>query len=309
MSNISDARCVVLGAGGFIGTNLCRHLRQRVHTMRAFGRSKPHPDALDGVDWHQGDFTDPAAYASALEGCTTVVHLISATNPASANADMVADIEANVVSCRLSGVRKIVYVSSGGTIYGITSQIPTPESAPLNPITAYGVSKLSIERYIALHHHLYGIEYSILRVANPYGPFQMATKGQGAIAAFLQKIMSGEDIEIWGDGNVIRDFIYVDDVVEAIAAAITHAHPVSVFNIGSGRGHSINEIIDAIQCLMGRPVTVRRQSGRLIDVPRSILDISLAKTDMHWVPHTSLESGLAQTLTWLQARPERPHSD
>ncbi len=297
----------MFGAGGFIGTNLCRRLLGATAQLRAFGRRKSFPAALDGIRWFQGDFTDRAAVAAALEGCTTVVHLLSATNAASANADMLADLKANVAptlqlleACRLSGVKKIVFISSGGTVYGITSQIPTPESAPLAPITAYGVSKLSIERYIALYQHLHGIEYAILRVSNPYGPYQSAAKGQGVISAFLQKAIAGETIEIWGDGSVVRDFIYIDDVIDAIVAAICHAEPSFVLNVGSGAGHSLNDIIVAIERLVGHPIACERRSGRPMDVPRSVLDISRAQQELEWSPRVGLDSGLARTLAWMR---------
>ena len=118
--------------------------------------------------------------------------------------------------CRNSGVKRIVFVSSGGTIYGPSAQIPISETAPTDPITAYGVGKLAIEKYLALYEHLFGLDYRILRVANPFGPFQIPLKNQGVIAALISRALKNEPIEIWGDGSVVRDYIYVDDVVAAL---------------------------------------------------------------------------------------------
>ncbi len=128
-------------------------------------------------------------------------------------------------------------------------QIPTPETAPTDPITAYGISKLTIEKYLALHEHLYRSDYRVLRVTNPYGPFQTALKNQGVIAALISRAMSGESMEVWGDGSVVRDFIYIDDVIDALEAAMQDQSSHRVFNIGSGQGHSLREVIGMVERL------------------------------------------------------------
>ena len=160
MKSLHLMRCVVLGGGGFIGTNLCRRLAGRVGALKAFGRRKSFPEALEGVDWFQGDFNDPSSIAAAIEGYDTVFHLISATTPAIANVDKIADLRSNVAStlhlleaCRAEAVDRVVFVSSGGTIYGISQQLPTNEDAPCWPISAYGVSKLAVERYLYLFEY------------------------------------------------------------------------------------------------------------------------------------------------------------
>jgi len=295
---------VVFGAGGFIGANLCLALRDRVKELTGFGRAEA-PVALRGVPWVRGDFTDPDTYDSALSGCDIAVHLVGASTPASANTDMVGDVINNVVAslhfldaCRRHGVKRVIFVSSGGTIYGVPDVIPTPETYPPEPITAYAVSKLAIERYLSLHRHLYGLEYRVLRVANPYGPFQSAARGQGVVAAFMDKALANLPIEVWGDGSVVRDYVYVTDVVDAIVAAMTHDGPSRVFNIGGGRGHSLDEVINAIAGATGRPLERREKPGRIIDAPRSILDISRAQAELGWTPRTGLKEGLAKTLAW-----------
>jgi UDP-glucose 4-epimerase len=301
---LSQTRCVVLGASGFIGANLCLALQERVSRLIGFGRRAP-PHALQNVAWVQGNFADPAAYDAALADADVAIHLVGASTPASANTDMIADVMNNVVAtlhfldaCRRHGVQRVIFVSSGGTIYGVPDIIPTPETYAPEPITAYGVSKLAIERYLSLYRHLHGLEYRALRVANPYGPFQSAAKGQGVVAAFLDKALAGQPIEVWGDGSVVRDYVYVADVVEAIIAAMTHDGPSRVFNIGGGRGHSLNEMIDAISQTVGQPLERREKPGRIIDTPRSVLDISRARAELNWAPRTGLSEGLAHTLAW-----------
>lgn len=306
--NLPSLRCAVLGAGGFIRTNLCRALMRQGCTVRAFGRRQTFPQALLGCDWMSGDFTDPTCLATAVAGCDVVFHLVNATTPASANADKLADLNANVAStlhlldiCRELGVSRVVFVSSGGTIYGIPDLVPTPETASTNPITAYGISKLAIEKYLSLYEYLYGLEYRVLRVANPFGPYQTALKGQGVIAAFLHGVLSGKPIEMWGDGKVVRDYIFVEDVVDSLILAATHKGDGRIFNIGSGEGRSLNDIVAAIGGLLKIDIKVEYRPGRPVDVPVSILDTTLAEKYLGWRPHVPFEKGLQKTIAWMES--------
>ena len=307
MSGLATMRCVVFGGGGFIGTNLCRSLAGKVDTLRAFGRRQSFPEALKGIEWIPGDFMDSSAIAAAVAGCDVVFHLVTSTTPASSNVDKIVDLQSNVVStlhlldaCREERVRRVIFVSSGGTIYGVPERIPTPEWAPLNPITAYGISKLAIEKYLALYEHLYGIEYRVLRVANPFGPFQTALRNQGVIAAFLGRALGGKPIEMWGDGSITRDYIYIDDVVEALESASLHNGPSRIFNIGSGEGRNLHEILAAIEQVLGQPMDIRRFEGRKVDVPTSILDVGLAAAELTWQPRTDFLDGLKKTVAWMR---------
>lgn len=306
--DLSRMRCAVLGAGGFIGTNLCRSLVGRVDSLRAFGRRQSFPGALHGVDWVPGDFADPSCMATAVAGCDVVFHLVNATTPASANVDKVADLNANVAStlhlleaCRETGVRRVIFVSSGGTIYGIPERVPTPETSPTNPITAYGIGKLAIEKYLGLYEYLHGLEYRVLRVANPFGPFQMALKNQGVIAAFIRRSLAGKSIEIWGDGSVTRDYVYIDDVVEALMLAAAHDGPGRIFNIGSGEGRSINDVVASISKLLEVKIPVNYRPSRPVDVPVSILDTTSAARDLDWRPRTVFEEGMSTTISWMKS--------
>jgi UDP-glucose 4-epimerase len=307
-TDLSSLRCVVLGAGGFIGTNLCRALVGRVDFLRAFGRRQSFPEALHGCEWMSGDFSDPTCLPAAVAGCDIVFHLVNATTPASANINKVADLNANVVStlrlldvCRESGVRRVVFVSSGGTIYGIPDRVPTPETAPTNPITAYGISKLAIEKYLGLYEHLYALECRVLRVANPFGPYQTALKSQGVIAAFVRCALGGKSIELWGDGSVTRDYVYINDVVEALISAAAHNGSGRIFNIGSGVGRSLNDIVAAIADQLGTAIAVNRRPARPVDIPVSILDSAFACRELGWQSHTSFEVGLRDTIEWMKA--------
>lgn len=306
LTPLSEMRCVVLGGGGFIGTHLCRRLKGQVASLKAFGRRQSFPDALRGVEWFQGDFSDPSSLAAAIEGSDVVFHLVNATTPSSANVDKVADVRLNVVGslqllevCRAERVKRIVFASSGGTIYGIPDMLPTSEHAPCWPLTSYGISKLSVERYLHLYSYLYGIDYRILRIANPFGPLQVASKNQGVIAAFLRRMLSDQPVEIWGDGSVARDYVFVSDVVDALVLSATHGGEDRIFNIGSGVPRTLNEVIAKLEDVTGRQCRVIRRDGRLVDVPVSVLDISLARESLQWHPKTEFEEGLKDTMRWL----------
>jgi UDP-glucose 4-epimerase len=300
--------CIVLGGGGFLGTNLCRRLAGKGVHVRAFGRRCLFPHALDRVDWHAGDFSDSAALARAIEGHDIVFHLIHSKPANSTGLDLQEDLAQNVGSslalleiCRKLGVKKIVFVSSGGTVYGAARQLPIPEDAPTNPIMGYGVSKLAIEKYLAVYEHLHGLCYRVLRLANPFGPFQLAVKGQGFIAHLISKALEDKPIEIWGDGSVIRDYIYVEDVIDSIEAAAADESDARIFNIGSGVGQSLNEVIAATERVLAKEIKREAQPHRAADVPASVLSINRAQEVLGWSPRTCFEDGLRLSVAWWQA--------
>ena len=306
--SLADTRCTVLGGGGFLGVHLCRRLVAAGAEVRAFGRRVRFPSALPDVDWIPGDLADTSTLAAALDGSDVVFHLVSSATPASANVDTAADVRANVAptlelldACRAAGVARVVFLSSGGTVYGVPEQVPIPETAPTDPITAYGVQKLAIEKYLHVHAHLHGLDYRVLRVANAYGPYQTALKNQGAVSAFARAALAGRPIEIWGDGSVTRDYVYADDVADACARAAAHVGPERIFNVGTGVGTSLSDLIAALARQLGRRPEVRLRSARPLDVPRNVLDVARARDALGWCPTTDLETGLARTLAWLHA--------
>ena len=299
-------KVAVIGAGGFLGTNLVRFLTSRVPDIRCYGRRCSFPEALQGLPWITGDMTDDQL-AQTVAGCDVVIHLASTSTPATADLDIVADANANVIGslrllehCVASHVRRVVFLSSGGTVYGVPTVIPTPESAPTDPITAYGVAKLSVEKYLEIFRRRHGLDYRILRVGNIYGPYQTADKGQGVVAAFLARALTNTPLDIWGDGQVVRDYVFVSDVAEAIWAAMRHAGQPRVFNIGGGTGASVLQIAAAIERLVEHPLERRFHPARPVDVPISVLDHSLATNELVWKPAVNLEQGLTQTLEWMR---------
>lgn len=306
-------RCLVLGAKGFMGSHLVDALLRQGYRVRAFDRPNVLPlhnesiehSALEIVD---GDFTSDADIAKAIVDCDICFHLISTTLPKSSNADPIFDIETNLMgTVRLlnhavhKGLRKIIFVSSGGTVYGRPMYLPIDEAHPTNPICSYGITKIAIEKYLALYRELHDLDYLILRLSNPFGERQRVQASQGAIAVFLGKALKGEAVEVWGDGSIVRDYIYISDVVQAMLAGIEYSGDDRVLNIGSGQGVSINEILDGIGAVIGREVSRTYSLARAFDVPTSVLNIDRAKSSLNWSPQVSLLEGLKHTTAWLQA--------
>jgi UDP-glucose 4-epimerase len=311
-------KCLVLGGGGFIGLNLCEGLLAAGHQVRVFerprltieGASAPAADdTVKGVEWLEGDFANRADVDAAVSGCDIVFHLICTTLPGTSNDNPAYDIESNVIStirlldaARAMKVKKVVFISSGGTVYGIPTTLPIPEDHPTAPICSYGITKLAVEHYLHLYHYLHGLDYCILRLGNPYGERQRAAAAQGAVGVFLHHALKHEPIEIWGDGGVVRDYVYIGDVVSAFVKTIDYTGDVRTFNIGSGRGASLNELVETIESLLGRSITRVEKRARPVDVPINVLDIAKARTFLAWEPRTSLREGLTRTVDWINNR-------
>lgn len=300
------ASCLVLGGAGFIGSHLAEALLQAGHRVRIFDR--PHLDRLPGFlqrgefEVFTGDFLNPRALSPALEGSEIVFHLVSTTLPKTSNDNPMYDVESNVMGslrllelCRQQRVRKVVFASSGGTVYGVPRSVPIDESHPTDPTCSYGIHKLAIEKYLQLNHRLHGLDYCVVRPANLYGPRQRLDIAQGAVAVFLDRAMRGQPIQVWGDGSVVRDYLYVGDAAEALLKAAAFEGEPRLFNIGSGVGTSLMQLIQEIEALLGRPVPVEYSPARPLDVPANVLDASLARRHLGWAPRTSLADGLRRT--------------
>lgn len=295
----------VFGANGFIGKHLTRTLveleREVVAVARAFD-----DDTLD-LDMIRvaGDLRDEDAMAKALIGVSTVVQLMSSSTPAMGNAHSTEDIEANVIphvrfieQCVVAGVARIIFASSGGTVYGpVPDNVLVSESTAANPICSHGVTKLMVEHFIRLNAHLHGLDYVIPRMANPFGPGQVFRNGQGLIPALMQRYDSGRPITIFGDGSASRDFIYIDDVIAALRAAIdAPGRQELVVNIGTGVRHSVLDVIEAIQSIKGIRFDLEHRPARPTDVRSIALDISRAREALAWEPGVSFREGLERTL-------------
>ena len=306
-AKMAGMSCLVLGAGGFIGSHLCRELVNAGARVHGFGHRPDFPDSLPPMRFTSADFTDRAALALAVDGAEVVFHLLGGTNPEVSNQDPIADLQGNTLAsvhllelCRSAAVKRIVFVSSGGTVYGNPSHLPIAEDAATEPISAYGINKLMVEKYLQLFARLGGSPAVTLRVANPYGEFQSPFRRQGLVAALIETILAGQPVEIWGDGLVVRDYLYVGDLVEALVRASLYEGPEQVLNVGSGIGRSVLDVLESVCiALERRPAAIIHKPSRRADVPANVLDISKIKRTLGWTPQTDWITGLRRTAEWV----------
>lgn len=298
-------KILLLGGSGFIGSHLADRLVATGHEVTIF-----HPHGADTANIAhllprlnvvEGDFNHQGDLERALAGAQVVVHLVNSTLPGSSLADPTYDIQSNVIGsvrlldrCINAGVTKVVFLSSGGTVYGIPRYTPVDEAHPLDPIAPYGISKLMIEKYLAMYLYHYGLDYVVLRLSNPYGPRQDPYRGQGVLAAWMHRLLTGTPIEIWGDGSVVRDYIYIEDATHAIELACTRSSVSKVFNVGSGVGHSLTELREMLEKITTRPLAVDYKTMQRVDVPVNILDIRRFSDEMQWRPTVGIAQGIAR---------------
>jgi len=302
-------RILVLGGSGFLGSHIVDKFLAEKHDVAVYDlypeRFRRSPA---GIKFYTGDFGNVGALSELIgTGFDAVIHCVSTTTPKSSNESPEFDIQSNVIGtlylldiCVKHNVGKLVFLSSGGTIYGdIGNREMVDETHAVRPMCSYGVSKLTIEHYLDVYRHLRGLDYVALRLSNPYGERQSPLRALGALTVFLHRTLKRQNVEVWGDGGVTRDFIYVGDVANAVYLATTN--PVSgVFNVGTGTGLSLRDILVHITNVVGREPTVEWLASRSFDVPRIVLDASKLKKATEWRVVTSLQDGVGITADWLK---------
>jgi len=298
---------LVLGGAGFQGRHLVERLLTLGADIRVFDKAINCPVFLGSdkgrVEYIAGEFNSVETLEQLVKSVDVIFHLISTTLPKSSNDDPVNDVMSNIIPtlhllefARKAGVQKIIYFSSGGTVYGVPKVTPIPEVHPTAPLCSYGIHKIAIEQYLSLYNHLYGLDYAVMRISNPYGAYQSSGRAQGVVSVFLSKLIQDELIDVWGDGSVIRDYIHVDDVMDAALKLVAYQGHEKVFNIGSGIGLTLNELISEMEQLVGRKARVNYLPSRLVDVPVSVLDISRAVQALDWHPQVSIGEGMRQLI-------------
>lgn len=296
---------LVLGGNGFIGGALVRKLVANGEHVRVMDRSCPNEkrlgDILDKIEYIEKDFSSEPDISKILDGITDIFHCVTATYPGDADGNPTFDIEANVIGMVKFLQRLVPYfndirlffLSSGGAVYGHPSSLPIAEDNHTNPISAYGVSKVTIENFLHMYKVQYGLDYVVFRISNPYGNTQSLSSGFGAIAVFTHNIVRDKEIEIWGDGSSIRDYIHVDDVADVmVQASRSECLNHHIYNIGSGEGKSLIEVIGIIESLFRKKAIISYKPDRPFDVTSNYLDISRICTDTGWGPSISLERGI-----------------
>lgn len=300
----------ILGAAGFIGTNLAIALAKDNHVtvvdqhMDYFSAMK---DLKLNVIYRKADFTASFDYDELLENTDVLYHLISTTTPSTSNKNIAEELTANVVvtseileACVRKRVKKVVFISSGGTVYGKDIVCPVVEETTANPISSYGIQKLTIEKLLYLYNYLYNLDYRIIRLANPYGPYQRPNGVLGVVTTFTYKALKNEEIVVYGDGTVVRDFIYIDDAVRGILNIVQYSGEYKLFNLGQGKGTSVNQVIHTIEKVLGKKLPVKYLSGRKVDVPVNYLDINRYESACGNLNPMSLEAGISKTLAFMR---------
>jgi len=298
---------LVIGGCGFIGSHIVTELAASNYSVLVYDTHANNTNNTDLITYVNGSFSDISSLESAIERhkVSHVVHLASTTLPKSSNEDMKFDLTSNVVQtlglldlCVKHGISKVLYMSSGGTVYGVPQSLPVKETHPTDPTCSYGICKLAIEKYLALYKHLFGLQYVIIRAANPYGPGQNPLTGQGIIATYVHRIQMALPLEVWGDGKVIRDYFDVRDLADLCRRALFSEH-CAIFNAGSGIGSSINEIIKVLSDLMQKQPQIIYKERRNLDVPAIILDCSKAEQFLGWRATINLIDGVSHYINWL----------
>lgn len=302
------AKCLVLGANGFIGSHLVDALVVAGHNVRAFDRfgdSKPRFNESQNIELRKGDFLNRGDLEKAVKDMEYVFHFISTTTPATAENDPLIDVDTNIKmsinlfqECSKQGVKKVIFASTGGAIYGSTSGEPIPETALPQPISPYAIGKLTIEHYLRYFQKKFGLDSLVFRISNPYGERHALNAKQGVINIFLEQIASGQPITVLGDGKMVRDYIYVTDVAQMITDSFESAKD-QVYNLGSGHGRSINDLVETIEQIANKPVQKLHKDNPATFINKVILNTDRFQSEFNASPTVELEEGIKRTWEYV----------
>lgn len=303
------SRVLVIGGNGFIGSHLVDSLVSRGHTVAVFDLfdSTDHRWTAQGVETIAGDFLNTGDVERAVQNMDVVVHMLSTTDPAKSEEDPTLDVRTNILSsislfqkCAEAGVSHVFFPSSGGAIYGSQNRSVFSEESPTFPISPYAIGKLAIENYLGYFARKYGLTSTIFRISNPYGTRQNPRKRQGIIPIFLRQIMKGEPVAVMGDGTMVRDYIYVNDVAEIMAEMITGSPRHNLYNLGSGVATSVNEIVNVVAQVTGVQPEIVRLPVPSTYVGHVTLDVTRLRAEVSDIELTPLVQGVAQTWREMQ---------
>lgn len=306
-------KVILLGAAGFLGTNLVIELaKDKNNEITIVDRKLEYFKPLEkmnisGLNMVQSDFDIDDDYKDLVCDQDVVYHLVSTTVPTTSNQAISEELKGNVIlsanildACVHQNVKKVVFLSSGGTVYGKESKCPIDEKTPTNPITSYGVQKVTIEKLLYLYNYMYGLDYRIIRLSNPYGKYQRPNGVLGAVTTFTYKALTGQEINVYGDGSVIRDFIYIDDAVKGIQKIVNGNDRHHTFNLGCGYGTSINQVLETIEKVLDVELNVKYTKGRKVDVPVNYLNIDRFEKAYGSLNPISLEEGIKKTAEFMK---------
>ena len=297
-------KVLILGGNGFIGRNLAKtFVQMQGYEVTCFDMAEPQAPCV-GVQYRTGDFFDSRMLRECVQAYDVIYHAVSTLTPGNSNACYMNGYERDFVqSVRLCDYvaeagKKLIFLSSGGTVYGRHERMPVTENDFCRPINHYGAVKRCIESVMETFHVQNGARMIVARISNPYGPGQDYRKGVGVIDAAIRNAMSGTPMTVWGDGNVIRDYIYIDDACGMLAALASYEGPATIFNLSSGEGRSVNQIIAVVRELFPE-LQVNYTPARSVDLKEIVLDNRRIRR-VYSVPLVSLEDGVHRYIDYIR---------
>ena len=299
-------KILVIGGNGFIGSHLVESLC-KTHEVSVLDRStNKFTDGFQGVEYIYEDFQNGEKLKEVLQGKDIVFHLLSTTVPITANRNPHYDIESNLIGTlnlleliSNSDVKRFIYVSSGGTVYGNPQYLPIDEKHPCNPIGSYGIIKKTIEDYVRMYSQKGHFSYLIVRPSNPFGPRQNFLGDQGIIAKLLYQGIAGDEFTVWGDGSAVRDYIFIDDLISFLKKAGL-SEISGVYNVGSGKGRSINDIIEMLKKVTNQLPSIKYAPKNGFFVEKVVLDVTSSRNTFDWKPEYTMEEGLVIQHNWIK---------
>lgn len=301
---------LLIGGNGFLGSALAKSLAaagRRVHVLSrsiASGLRK-------GIVFHRGSQDDESLVMPILKECSVVVHLASTTTPGISAKRPVMDVEENLLPAArfleilaMAPPSRLLLLSSGGALYGNPRYLPVDEVHPVSPLSSHAAGKAALESFFSAFANSSNVSLAILRPSNLYGPGQPLRTGFGIVRTLLEKARHGEPIEIWGDGETMRDYLYIDDAVDACVRLIDAPEAIGPFNVGSGYGTSTNRLVKLTEELTGCAIPVIRRPERDTDVRAVVLDSTRLRETTGWTANTLLKDGLRSTWERLQGMTE-----
>lgn len=288
---------VLVFGGGLIGAASAIASAERGDDVTVVTRAPP-PQRFNAKRWLFGDIRTHES-SDILRECDAVVYAAGSIAPASqinsvasVLAEQVIPVVALAEAAARAGVKSFTFISSGGTVYGPSARLPSLEQDPTSPINAYGMIKVQTEQALLEVARRSGMTAAILRVSNPYGPGQSGSRRFGFIAAAVEAIQQNRPLTIWGDGSNTRDFVFIDDVADAVVRSTQFRGGKAIINIGSGQSVSLNEVCAIVSKVAGRKLEIRFEPSRAVDVHDSALDISKAASMLGWTATTDLDTGI-----------------
>lgn len=296
------ARCLVVGANGFLGAPLVDALVSEGHEVRAFDRFSRGTRSFESqaVDVRVGDFLNEAQLEDALAEQQYIFHFLSTTTPATADGDPLLDIRTNLSQTVLllqhavkAGAERVYFASSGGAIYGRQETEFCSEEMQLHPVSPYGIGKMAIESYLEYFTAKHGLESVALRISNPYGANQAPNRQQGLIPIALKAALEQTPIVRFGDGSMVRDYVSIDALMDQIVRLVRTKAAYRVYNLGSGVGHSVTEILNAVASVTRRQLLIEERPTPATFVERSVLDTTRFDAEFGRVEDVSIVEGIA----------------